>query len=263
MAQLNIAPVETYYHQLATVLNQGLERTIRMEAAATVRRAMQLQPTRPVSTEKIRETSRRKFAGKFYDGGGVGGSINSSMRKGVLGQAWLVRMDIGKALPLYPTGWDGRGKIPAPIDHQGQGNRVTDAQWSKWRNALTRGVKAAERLAVERIGARGLTQKSWFELLLKIAKGDPVNAPAAIMRARPVKGGSRTVAAAIGNKTPSAFALTIVNDSGLAVATGGQRKLNSAISIRRAFFMRSLEQGFYTDAKFVARNYRWASVSKT
>jgi hypothetical protein len=48
--------------------------------------------------------------------------------------------------------------------------------------------------------------------------------------------------------------------SGLALATGGASKLASAITIRRAFFLRSMQKGLYDDARFIARNYPWAAV---
>jgi hypothetical protein len=54
----------------------------------------------------------------------------------------------------------------------------------------------------------------------------------------------------------------VVNGSGLASATGGERKLESAISARRRFFMQSLDKGFYSDAKFVAKYHPWASVKE-
>lgn len=259
-AKLDTAPVGTYYGQLAAALRQSQPRTIRMEAAATVRKAMQLQPVRPPTAAQISLSARRKAVARFYDGGAIGGSINVSRRRGVPGMAWLVRKDLGRAQPLYLL-WDGAGQLPAPVDHQGRGTRVSDANWAKWKAAYSRAIAYARKQEQARLGARGLTQKSWFDLITKIADGEPMNTPALVMRARPVKGGSRTVAAAIAAQTRTSFSLSVVNDSGLAVATGGQRKLNTAISIRRKFFLDSLNKGFLSDASFVARNYKWAAVS--
>lgn len=256
-AKLDTAPVGSYYGQLAAALRQSQPRTIRMEAAATVRKAMQLQPVKPKSEGEIIKSARNRAVSSFYDGGAIGGSIN--IKKGVPGFAWLVDKRVGRARPLYlmRTG-DG---LPMPMDSQGTGTHLLDSDWFKWREAYIRAVKYAAKMQRARLGARGLTQKSWFELLVKIANGEPVNVPDAVMRARPVKGGSRTVVGVIASQASASFSLTVVNSSGIAAATGGQRKLNTAISIRRKFFLDSLNKGFLSDARFIARNYKWATVS--
>lgn len=260
-ASVNVAPVVSYYNQLAVALNQSLEKTIRMEAAATVRRASQLDPVKPLPRQELTLRAREQIIKRFGSGDYVGTvnkfTGNRSKKRGS-GYGWLVNRSIARVMPMGKV-WDG-GRLNTPSDNNGDGWRTNDVQWSKWKQQFAEAAQRERAAIAARVGARGLTQKSWFELMIKIASGEPVVAPDSIMRARPVKGGSRTVAAAVPTKTPSSFSLAVVNDSGIAVSTGGQRKLNAAIQIRQAFFLRSLERGFYSDAKFIARNYKWAVV---
>jgi hypothetical protein len=262
-AQLDTAPVGTYYNQLAAALKQSLPKTIRMEAAATVRRASQLQPVKPLPTAELRLRARESVIKRFSDGS-IGGSVNkfTGKRKSKYGGgfAWFVDKTTARVRPVGDV-WGGQS-ITAPQDHTRKGWRLNDAEWAGWRGAFTRAAQREKATVAARLGARGLTQKSWYDLMLKIASGEPVTGFSdTVRRARPVKGNSRDIAAAVGVKNNGGFELTVVNASGLAAATGGQRKLNSAISIRRKFFLRSLNQGFLSDAKFVARNYPWATVS--
>lgn len=262
-AHVDVSPVGTYYNQLAAALNQSLPKTIRMEAAATVRRASQLQAVRPLPADELRLRARESVVKRFQDGSIIG-SVNkfTGRRRNKWGEgfAWAINGTTAKARPVGLL-WDG-GKLPTPTDHTGQGWRLSDAEWAGWKAAFTRAAARSAKVEQARLGARGLTQKSWYELMLKIASGEPVTGfSATIQRARPVKGNARDIAAAVGVKSPHGYTLDVVNASGIAVATDGQRKLNTAISIRRKFFLNNLEKGFYSDAKFVARNYKWAAVS--
>lgn len=120
-------------------------------------------------------------------------------------------------------------------------------------------VSLNTQLAME---ARGLDAKSWMGIIEKLGQGQG-GAPDFVRRARPVNGKSRTVSfAATDGAGTSSPVVVITNTSGLASATGGERKLASAISVRRKFFENSLERGFFERTEFVARNYPWASVSE-
>ncbi len=249
-------PVGSYYGQLAVMLKQDLPRTVRFEAAATVRRAMQFVASAKVSDVKAQ--ALRKGVSRFSADGRIGGSTSVSKRSKKFGQQWLIRYDLAKALPM--SIWSG---TLAPLaDHTGQGWRVSDQDWARYKFGWARDMKDTALDVKARAGARGLTAKSWFEIIQKIGAGGDVGIPSFVQRARPISGRSRGVgfAVATGDNTPS-FNLTVINTSGIAVKTGGERKLASAITIRRKFFMDSMKKSFFFDARFVAKNYPWAKVS--
>jgi len=231
-----------------------------MEAAATVRRAMKIDPVRPLDRNILSDSARRNAINHFYEGS-VDGMVSSGRKGHRVGMAYAFDAEGGWKgnAPLYQI-WLGKGPLESPQDNAIEGFRLKKSTWLKWKAGYVKAVRAAQAMIPRRLRARGLTQKSWYDLLVSIAEGKPVDAPAIVKRARPVQDRSRTVAAALPTKTPTSFVLDVVNDSGLASATGGQRKLNTAISIRRTFFRRNLEKGFMSDAKFIARNYPWASV---
>ena len=177
------------------------------------------------------------------------------------GFAWIIG-GRNKTRP-WPVGvvWNGRSLPSTVLDHSGRFWRVQAEEWRSFKHAFSVAVKRAPEAVRARIGARGLTQKSWYDLMVKIASGEPVvGFSDTVRRARPVKGNSRDVAEANGYAYPSGFILTVTNSSGITAKTGGQRKLNSAIAFRRQFFANNLTRGFYNDARFVARNYPWAKV---
>jgi hypothetical protein len=239
------------------MLKQDIPRTVRFEAAATVRKAMQFVTSSTVS--KVKEQALKKGVSRFSADGRIGGSTSVSKRSSKFGQQWLVRYDIAAALPM--SIWSGT--LNPLADHTGQGWRVSDADWNRYKFGWARDMKDTALDIKARVGARGLTAKSWYEIIKAIGAGDSVgNVPAFVQRARPISGRSRGVGFAVstGDNT-SQFQLTVINTSGIAVKTGGERKLASAITIRRKFFLDSLKKNFFFDARFVAKNYKWAKVS--
>jgi hypothetical protein len=143
------------------------------------------------------------------------------------------------------------------------GWRVRDEDWAKFKQLWAKDQEDTKKRIKDRIAARGITARSWLEIIDKLQSGDAEGIPEFVRRARPISNRTRTVAVVIatGEKTKY-FELTVVNVSGLAAATGGERKLESAISARRRFFMQSLDKGFYADARFVAKYHPWAVVKE-
>ncbi len=254
--KVNVAPVGSYYGELAAMLKQDLPKTVRYEAAATVRRAMQFEKSSTIST--VRQQVLRKGVSRFSADGRIGGTTSVSKKSSKFGQQWLIRFDTAKALPM--SVWSGT--LNPLADHTGQGWRVSDQDWQRYKFGWARDMKDTKLDIQARVGARGLKAKSWFEIIQKIGAGGDVGIPSFVQRARPISGKMRQVAVALatGDGTPS-FQLTVSNSSILAIKTGGQRKINSAISIRRQFFLNSLKKNFFFDAKFVARQYGWAKVT--
>lgn len=255
-ARIDVSPVGTYYGQLAAMVRQSQPRTVRFEAAATVRRAMQLVDSSNVSD--VRQRALKSGVASFREAGSFGGTTSIGKRSRVYGQQWMVGV---RGRPPMPMGlW--RGGLGALQDHTGLGNRATDADWTRYKAMWAKDAAETKKMIAQRVGARGITAKSYFEILVKLNSGQTDGVAAFITRARPISGRNRPVAfvGGTGEGGPS-YTLTVVNTSGVAVATGGQRKLNSAITIRRKFFMDSLDRGFFNDARFVARNYPWVKVS--
>lgn len=255
-ASLNVAPVGTYYSQLAVMLRQDLPKTLRMEAAATVRRAMQMQQSSTVSD--VRRRGLLKGVAQFTEGGTIGGSTSVGKRSKVFGRQWMIRRDIGRVMPM--SKWEG--KLSPMRDHTGEGWRAKDSDWMRFKAAWARDMIETKKSIAARVGARGITAKSYYDILLALNTGSEPVAAAYVKRARPISGRSRRVGFAhVFGEYTGVPLVVVTNTSGVAVATGGQRKLESAISIRRAFFMRAMKKNFFDDAKFVARNYPWAKVT--
>lgn len=255
-AKIDTRPIGTYYGQLAVVVRQSLPKTIRFEAAATVRRAMKMVDSAPVA--KIRQGALYAGVAKFSADSRVGGTTSVGRRSALFGRQWLVRYDIARVMPMSIWG----GKLTPMQNHTGQGWRAPDTDWLRFKSAWMADIKETKAYIQRRLGARGLTAKSWLEIMEKIGAGQMDGVASFVKRARPINAARKRVtsfALSQGEGTPN-FELTIVNASGIAIKTGGHRKLASAISIRRKFFADSLRKGFFDDARFVARNYPWAVV---
>ncbi len=253
---VNVAPVGTYFSQLASVVRQDIPRTVRFEAAATIRRAMQFFASSKVSDVKNR--ALKSGVAEFREAGSFGGTTSIGRRSSVYGQQWMVGVRGRPPMPM--SLWSGG--LGALQDHTGQGNRATDSDWNRFKSMWAKDATKTKQAIKDRAGARGITAKSWFDILVKLNSGQTEGVASFITRARPISGRARPVAFVGGQGEGSAnYQLTVVNTSGLAVATGGERKLASAITIRRKFFMDSLEKGYFDDAKFVARHYPWVKVS--
>lgn len=256
-AKVDVSPVASYYGQLAAALRQDIPKTVRMEAAATVRRAMQFVAS--ASSADIKAGALRDGVSKFSADSRIGGTTSIGKRSKVYGRQWMVRYDIARVLPM--SIWSG--KLGPLADHTGQGWRAPDADWQKYKAAWMKDIAETRENMRRRQGARGLTAKSWLDILEKIGAGQTQGVTAFIFRARPINTAKQRVtsfATAKGEGSAN-FELTVTNTSGIAIATGGDRKLASAITIRRKFFMDSMRKGFLADARFVARNYPWAKVS--
>jgi len=256
-ARINTQPVSSYYAQLAAMLRKDLPTTVRYEAAATVRRAMQFVTSS--SASKVKEQALKKGVSRWSSDGRIGGSTSVSKRASKFGQQWLVRYDTARVMPM--SLWSGA--LGPLAEHTGQGWKTNDADWNRYKAGWAQDVKETKQDMKLRQGARGLTAKSYFDIIQAIGVGQTGGSVASfIQRARPIGGKSRRVGFAIATgANTSQFNLTVVNTSGIAIKTDGQRKLNSAITIRRKFFMDSMRKNFFFDAKFVARNYPWAKVS--
>lgn len=256
-ARIDVSPVATYYGQLAAALRQDTPRTVRMEAAATVRRAMQMVTS--ASVADIKRSALYSGVSRFVEGGKIGGTTSVGTRSKKFGQQWMVRRDLGRVMPM--SIWSG--KLGALPNHTRQGWHASDADWALYKAAWAKDVAQTKKDIARRLGARGLTAKSWLDILEKIHGGQTQGVAAFIFRARPINAARQRVtgfASGRGEGTPN-FELTVTNTSGIAIATGGDRKLASAITIRRKFFMDSLRKGFLADARFVARSYPWAKVN--
>ena len=258
---LNAAgPIGSYYGQLAAMLRKDIPTTVRFEAAATVRRAMQMVTSSKVSQVKAR--ALKKGVARFRDEG-IGGSTNVGKNR-IFGQQWLIgAASSGGVLPM--GAWSGG--LGALQDHQKAtggtlGWHTSDANWMMFKAAWAKDARDTKKAIQAKLGARGITAKSWFDILQRIGNGVVAEAPAYVQRAQPISGRTRQVGFAIetGANT-SQFQLTIMNTSGTAIATGGERKLAAAIALRRGAFMNAMSKNLFFDAKFVARSYPWAKVT--
>ena len=251
---VDVAPVGSYYGHLALMLRQDLPSTLRMEAAATVRIAMNLS-TR-ADPEVIKARTLISGVANFREADrGFGGTTSVGKRSNMIGMQWMVGAKGGKARPI--GAWDG---TLGPIaEHTGLFWRQSDADWNKFREIWSRNKLKVSLNQRKRAGAAGLTAKSWFDLLLDLGNGK-ASAPEMVKRARPISGSFRKVGfvqASSGSASPE---LTITNTSGIAIKTRGQAKLNSAISRRRNYFNNSLENGFFGSATLAAKKYPWMRV---
>ncbi len=254
-------PIGSYYGQLAAMLRKEIPTTVRFEAAATVRRAMQMVKSSKVTA--VKERALKKGVARFRTEG-VGGSVDVG-KKSRFGQIWMVGA-AGNGFTVPIGEWDG--SLGPLQDHQratggADGWHTSDANWTMVKAAWAANARETKKKIQAKLGARGITAKSWYEILQKIGAGDPsAGVPAYVQRARPINGISRGAgfAVATGEGT-SQFQITVINTSGTAIATGGERKLNAAIAMRRAAFMNAMNKNLFFDAKFVARNYPWAKVT--
>jgi hypothetical protein len=254
-ARVDVKPVQTYYGELATVLRQSLPRTLKMEAAATVRRAMQMVASS--KADRVRAGAIRDGMKETRDASGMKITVNVGKGKGRT--IWLRDPDdYGK---WYNIGrWDGT--LSPLTDHDRKGWLIRKALWSAAKAVWQKNINVTKNDVKKRLGARGVTAKSWFDILEKLNSDQSASVSAFVQRARPISGKSRQVGFALELGSGSAQPQVVVtNTSGVAIATGGERKLASAIAIRRKFFMDSFDKGFLTDARFVAKNYPWAKVT--
>ena len=278
-AKLDTTPVKTYFGELAIILKKSLPDTIRGEGAAIVRKAMSFQKHAKIAEVKAR--ALKKGVASFRIAAGFGGTTNVSQRRGEFGRQWMVGRKGGKPMPMGM--WDGKLSMPRDgkrssgttgkklqrskngvnkirTKRQTNGWYAPAADWARFKSAWAADAADTKKRIADRLAARGLAAKSWLEIIDKINAGNN-DVASFIRRARPISNKSRTVAGVVQTgEGSSAYQMTIVNASGIAVAAGGQRKLATAISIRRKFFIDKLRAGFFDDAKFVARNYKWASV---
>jgi len=286
-ATVDVKPVETFFGQLAMVLRKNVPETIRGEAKHIIRATMRMQKhTKPA---EVKARAFKKGVASFrVSEGSFGGTTNVSGRRGEYGRQWMVgRRGQGAA----PMGWfnPSSGKFASLADGSRTGGtkgmkldrspngvnrlrakhrsrngwRVKGDDWAKFKQLWSKDQEDTKKRIKDRLAARGITARSWFEIMDKIEHRSGEDIPEFIRRARPISEKRRTVliVASNGEKTNN-YELTMVNGSGLASATGGERKLESAISARRQFFMQNLDKGFYSDAKFVAKYHPWASVKK-
>ena len=255
--KLDVKPVGTYYGQLATVLRQSLPRTLKYEAAATVRKAMSFVKSSKISDVKAKAL-RSGVASFRENDAGFGGTTSVGKRAKQFGRQWMVGRRGGTVMPM--SLWSG-GLGPLQ-DHTGYGWRAPDGDWSRFKSLWSKNAIKVKESIKARAGARGLTAKSWYDILAILNSEQAGMVSSFVQRARPISGKTRQVGFSMelgsGSTQPQ---VTITNTSGIAIATGGDRKLQSAITIRRKFFMDSFDKGFISDAKFVARNYPWAKVT--
>jgi hypothetical protein len=286
-ATVDVKPVETFFGQLAVVLRKNVPETIRGEVKHIIRATMRMQKHSDLAG--VRARAFKKGVATFRQNGyaSFGGTTNVSGRRGEYGRQWMVgRKDTKKAIPM---GWfnPSSGKFAPLADGSRTGGtkgmkldrspngvnrlrakhrsrngwRVKDEDWARFKQIWAINQAKVKDRIKDRVAARGITARSWLEIIDKLQSGDAEGIPDFVRRARPISNRSRTIAGVIatGERTNN-FELTVVNGSGLASATGGERKLQSAISARRRFFMTNLDKGFYADAKFVAKYHPWASV---
>jgi hypothetical protein len=284
-ATVDVKPVETFFGQLAVVLRKNVPETIRGEVKHIIRATMRMQKhTKPAD---VKARAFKKGVASFrVSEGSFGGTTNVSGRRGEYGRQWMVgRRGQGAA----PMGWfnPSSGKFAPLADGSRKGGtkgmkldrspnginrlrakhrsrngwRVKDEDWAKFKQLWAKDQEDTKKRIKDRLAARGITARSWLEIIDKLQSGEAEGIPDFVRRARPISNRSRTIAGVIatGERTNN-FELTVLNFSGLASATGGERKLESAISARRRFFMQQLDKGFYSDAKFVAKYHPWASV---
>lgn len=289
-AKVNVAPVKSYFNDLAASLKRTFPETIRMEAAAVVRRAMQMVAYSKVS--EVKDRALRKGVASFRPESMTpfGGTTNVGKRNSDQYRQWMVGRKPANGSKfaksnVMPMGY-WRGGFNPPADgqrssgnkgktftrsktriykrRQSNGWRAPDADWTKFKAAWAQDVADTKKRIKDRVGARGLTAKSWLDIIIKLHAGDNMSGiPDFVRRARPIASQkAREVTDVYHNgQGTSHYTLTVENDSGIAIATRGQAKLDSAISIRRKFFVNSLKKNLYEDAAFVGRYYPWAKVS--
>lgn len=255
-ASIDVRPVGTYYGQLAAALRQDLPRTLRFEAAATVRRVMQM--SRAGSVSKIKKSAA--IAGmtrKEYDPKGtLRLNIGTGRRGGTLGMVWGFNANTQKAFALGV--WDLKNKTYiSRRPKTGRFSHVSITAQGLWRGKMDDVKQETER----RLAARGIDAKSWLGIIEKLGTGQAV-APEYVRRAKPIRKAPRVVAfAGTEGANTSSPAVVIANTSGLSIATGGEKKLEAAITARRNAFRIAMGKGLFSNAAFIARNYPWASVS--
>lgn len=256
-AKVDVKPVQTYYGELATVLRQSLPRTLKNEAAATVKKAMSLVKSSRIADVKAKAMRSGVASFRDYEAS-FGGTTSVGKRSKQIGRQWMVGMDGGKVMPM--SLWNGT--LGPLTDHTGYGWRANNEDWARYKAQWNKNAKKVRESIKARVAARGLTLKSWYDILLLLNSNQAATVSAFAQRARPISGKTRKVGFAMelggGSAQPQ---VVITNTSGIAIATGGERKLASAIASRRKFFRDSFEKGFYTDAKFIAKNYPWAKVT--
>ena len=278
-SKVNVAPVKSYFNDLAASLHRTLPETIRMEAAAVVRRAMQMVAYSKVS--EVKDRALRKGVASFRPAGmrPFGGTTNVGKRNSDQYRQWMVGRDpsssgrydkkSARKKHVMPMGyWSGgfngptdgqrssgnkgkkltRSKSRIYKRRQSNGWRAPDGDWAKFKAAWSQDIADTKKRIKDRVGARGLTAKSWLDIIIKLHAGDNMSGiPDFVRRARPIASQkAREVTDVYHNgQGTSHYTLTVENDSGIAIATRGQSKLDSAISIRRKFFVNRLKENLY------------------
>lgn len=283
-AKVNIQPARTFFQELAFAARQSLPDTIRGEATAIVMQSMKW--TASTKKSEVAKQAMRKGVASFRGAGGTfGGTTNISKRRGEAGRQWMVGLR-GKGDAAIPMGkWDGtlnalkdgkkssgttgktftrgaKGTRKYKKSFTPNGWRARDSDWAEFKRKWAQDKDETKKYIKARQDASGITKRSWLEIIDSIQGANTSGIPDFVVRARPISGKMRKVGFVeeVGAGTPK-FALYMENQSGLAVKTGGARKLASAITGRRKYFMENMKRGVFDDMKSVAKKYSWVKVN--
>lgn len=249
-ARVDLSPWMNYNRELSRRLKATLPDVIRQEAGTILKSAMGKHKV--AAPEQLRRAARLKV----YSRADV---ADHEMLRGKDNLIWLRRR--GAARFRMIGRWDGEYGGIGP--NAGSPWHRVDADlwrhfWTTWRG-LERTAKKAE---TEHLAARGLTRKSYTDLIRQIGAPEALRkVPRYVVNARPI-GRRRDVSHSreSGRLSPR-YVLTTSNGSGLAISTQGHRHMRWAMANRAAFFRRAIKQGFVDDARFLQRNFRWARVN--
>jgi hypothetical protein len=161
--------------------------------------------------------------------------------------------DIRSNVEKQQAGWYSAGDTKRPstarTDGQGRrlywlGNRYPAAIWAQIQAERAKNLK-------ERLAARGLLKKGWYQLAADLGK--IISAPAYVKKATTPNGDYPEDASA--NETGEGSKYTITGTLSRTYDRRIYTALRKAINKRTAYFVRSLKKGLLDNSKLVAARY--------
>ncbi len=247
-----------YMRDLSINLRRSLPDTIRMEAAAVIKTAALMH--KPAKAADVRKQARRRVMSRIDDGSGQLITINSGKRGGTPNRIWY--RDSWGHWHIVGT-WSGGNRLPS------DGWHLPNGQWSEVKRLWKSELNDAREEITAALRSRGLTIKSWVQILdalnLPLQQVAPISKPipSYALNAMPRSGKPYKNGTVSETEAPGYFLLETTNTSPLAIKLDGARKIEAAIRNREGAYRNALKHGVFESASETAKRYPGIEVSPT
>ncbi len=273
MALIRVQGTERFIQftrELAQTVRVDWRRVVRSEGASVLRVAASMERIAKIKDIKLQTNERvmhRQSTGVNKM------TINTGKRQGERGFMWFTdgRAVASRRSPnhghtprFFPIGvyqFGANTFFPTPY-------RFPDVTWESAKLLFDLGLEKSRKDTAAGLRARGVTTKSWVEMLeaipgqtLEATAPKSANVPSFVKNALSRRGPRRQGFAVVGESTSGPYTVTCINTSPIAVKRGGQQKIEAAIRIREGAFIQALRHGVFDDAKALAQHYPGLTVS--